>query len=215
METISMKIVSIKRLVLLLILSLASVMTIPAYAWPDTDEMNMCGTAAKNVRSYAGQFRGWADHDNYISQRGMDYYFRTNCPESTATKNYKGKNWTPGAKMRVKLKMHKKHRKHKMHEKHMHKKHHAHNPNHKNHADCIRTDALNYSGIVKKGGRPLQTVDANFFRQAQAVLNMSKVKRISKVHRKAHDPKHKNHADCIRVDGMNNAGSVVRAIRKR
>ena len=123
-----MKIVSIKRLVLSLTLFLASVMTLPAYAWPDTDEMNMCGAAAKNVRSYGGQFRGWAEHDNYIAQRGKGYYFRTNCPESTATKNYKGKNWTPGAKMRVKPKMHRK----RMHKKHMH------NPNHKNHADCIR-----------------------------------------------------------------------------
>ena len=45
---------------------------------------------------------------------------------------------------------------------------------------------------IKKANRRLQTVDANFYRQAQAVLNMSKVKRVAKVHKKAHDPNHKN-----------------------
>jgi hypothetical protein len=218
-----MKIVSIKRLVLLLILSFGSVLTLPAYAWPDTDEMNMCGAAAKNVRAYGGQFRGWAAHDNYIAQRGKGYYYRTNCPESKATKNYKGKNWTPGAKMRVKPKMHKKRMyKKRMHKKYkMHKKHNAHNPNHKNHADCIRVDAMNNSAIfIKKATRGLQanrlqTVDANFYRQAQAVLNTTKVKRTAKVHRKAHNPNHKNHADCIRVDGLNASNSsAVRVVRR-
>ncbi|KAG1694928.1 hypothetical protein GQR58_006858 [Nymphon striatum] len=198
-------------------------MSLPAYAWPDTDEMNMCGTAIKNVRSYGGDFRGWAAHDNYISQRGKAYYFRTNCPESKATKNYKGKDWTPGAKMRAKPKMHKK-RMHKKHKKHMHKKHHAHNPNHKNHADCIRVDKMNNSRLfIQKATRGLQrSSDADFYRQAQAVLNMGKAKRVSKkrkmykkMKKKAHNPNHKNHADCIRVDGMNNAGSAVRLIRKR
>ncbi len=219
METIPMKIVSIKRLVLALALTLGSVMTLPAYAWPDTDEMNMCGAAIKTVRNYAGDHRSWAAHDNYVAQRGKAYYQRTNCPQSKATKNYKGKNWTPGAKMHKKS-THKKHSK-KMHKHHMknhmkkHMKHHGHNPKHKNHADCVRTDRLNNAGITKKNAarhlhKGAHKVDHNFLRQAQAVLNMSRVKRVSKVH----NPKHKNHADCVRTDGLNNSGAVVRVVRK-
>jgi len=229
-----MKTVSIKRLVLSLSLLLASVMTMPAYAWPDTDEMNMCGSAVKNVRSYASEFRGWAAHDIYIDARGLDYYFRTNCPESKATKlkTY----WKPGAKMTPAKMMKRKARKHGAHKKHKdlkghkgkyhkqkHHKHHAHDPNHKNHADCIRVDKMNNSAIfLNKAKRRIhqqkqtrvQTVDYNFYRQAQAVLNMGKANHVSKKHKHhAHNPNHKNHADCIRVDALNNSGSVIRAIR--
>jgi len=94
-----MKIVSIKRLVLTLILTAGSVFTLPAYAWPDTDEMNMCGAAVKKIRAYAGEHRGWDARDNYIKHLGAQYYYLANCPQSKATKNYKGKDWTPGAKL--------------------------------------------------------------------------------------------------------------------
>lgn len=213
METISMKIVSIKRLVLALILGLGSVMTLPAYAWPDIDEMNMCGAAVKNVRSYGSDHRGWAARDNYIAHRGKAYYHRTNCPQSKATKNYKGKNWTPNTEMRTKAKVHKKDA-HKHHKKHSRKHHGQHNTHHKNHADCIRTDHLNSTGAIvqKKAYRRVHNnIDANFYRQAQAVLNMSKVKRVSKIH----NPKQKNHADCVRTDGLNNGGAIVRVVRKK
>ena len=87
METSLMKINSIKKLVLALIFTVGSFMTLPAYAWPDVDHMNMCGAAAKTVRAYGGNFRGWAAHDNYIAQRGgAKYYFRTMCPETKAVK---------------------------------------------------------------------------------------------------------------------------------
>jgi len=210
METIPMKIVSIKRLVLSLALTLGSVMTLPAYAWPDTDEMNMCGAAIKTVQNYAGDHRSWAAHDNYIAQRGKTYYQRTNCPQSKATKNYKGKNWTPDAKIHKKH-MHKKHSKN-MHKRHM--KHHGHNPKHKNHADCVRTDRLNNAGITKNNAarylhKDAYKADYDFYRQAQAVLNMSRVKQVSKMH----NPKHKNHADCVRTDGLNNTGAIVKVIR--
>ena len=211
METIPMKIVSIKRLFLALTLGLASVMTLPAHAWPDTDEMNMCGAAVKNVRSYGGNHRGWAEHDNYIAQRGNAYYYRTNCPQSKAIKNYKGKNWAPRTKkMRVKHKMHKKHMQHK---KHMYKHHKKYlNKHHKNHTDCVRVDRMNNGGAtVRKATRRSYQSNDVFYRQAQAVLNMSRVKHVSKVH----NPKHKNHADCLRTDGLNNGGSVVRVVRKR
>ena len=223
-----MKIVSLKRLVLSLVLGLGSVMTLPAHAWPDTDEMNMCGAAAKNVRSYGGQFRGWAAHDNYVAQRGKAYYYRTNCPESKATKNYKGKDWTPGAKMvPAKPKRMMKVKAKKARKFNAKKRHAKHNPNHKNHADCIRTDALNKSGaIVKRAFRRVQT-DAQFLRQAHALLNMKvapkrkmvpKVKqRMSKVKRVSnfHSPKKMKTADCIRTDGLNSAGAVVKVVRKR
>ena len=221
-----MNIVSIKRLVLSLILMLGSVMTLPAYAWPDTDEMNMCGSAVKNVRSYANGFRGWAAHDIYISERGLDYYFRTNCPEVKASKNYKGKNWTPGAKMvPAKPKRVKKRMANKMPKFNPKKPHAKHNPNHKNHADCIRTDALNKSGPIVKRVKHRKMTDAQFLQQAHRLLNMkaapkpkmvpkqtqrmSKVKRVSNFH----NPKQKNKADCVRTDGLNNSGPIVRVVR--
>ena len=204
MEIIQMKIVSIKRLVLALILGVGSLMTLPAYAWPDTDEMNMCGTAVKHVRAYGNDFRGWSEHDKYIAKRGKAYYHRTNCPQSKATKNYKGKNWTPKATMRAKPVKHKKHT-YKHHKK-------FHNKHHKNHADCVRVDHMNKSGaVVKKATRRAYQSDQAFYRQAQAVLNMSKVKRVSKVH----NPKHKNHADCVRTDGLNKGGAIVKVVRRK
>ena len=218
METISMKTLSIKRLVLALILGLGSFITLPAYAWPDTDEMNMCGASVKNVRSYANDHLGWAAHDNYVAQLGQNFYYRNNCPESKATKYYKGKNWAPGAKMHTKTKAHKKmHKKHAHKHMNHHKKHHGHNTKHKNHADCLRTDRLNnMCSIVKKANRRVHNrehnkIDHDFYRQAQAVLNMSKVHRVSKIH----NLKHKNHADCVRTDGLNNSGSIVRVVRKK
>jgi len=204
-----MKIVSIKRLLLTLTLTLGGVMTLPAYAWPDTDEMNMCGAATKTVRAYNGDHRTWAAHDNYVAHRGNAYYQRTNCPQSKATKNYKGKNWAPKAKM-----MPAKHKMKSMTKSKSHKMHKGHNPNHKHHADCIRTDRLNNAGlIVKKAANQayLQKVDHNFYRQAQVVLNMSRVKPVSKIH----NPKHKHHADCVRTDGLNNGGAIVKVVRKK
>ena len=219
-----MKIVSIERLVLALSVVLGSVMTLPAYAWPDTDEMNMCGSAVKNVRTYEGDFRTWAAHDVYVSHRGSNYYYSTNCPESKATKlkTY----WKPGAKMApAKAKTRKVHKLHKVksYRKHGHK---MHKPKHKKTADCIRTDRLNNSGAIVQRTRPYNknyahsykqkqpkrkvAVDHLFHRQAAAALAMSKVKRVSKIH----NPKHKKSADCIRTDGLNKTGAVVRVVRR-
>ena len=214
--------VSIKRLVLTLILGLSSVMTLPAYAWPDTDEMNMCGAATKIVQAYGGDHRNWAAHDNYVAQRGNAYYQRTNCPQSKATKNYKRKNWTPGAKMRMKPKAHKKNA-HKKHTKHMQMKHSKkmhklhQNTNHKKNADCIRTDALNNGGAIVKKVAHRTLTDAQFLRQAHALLNMGKVRNMSKVKHvsKVHSPKHKNHADCVRTDGLNSSGGIVRVVQSK
>ena len=86
METILMKIHLTKRFVLALFLTMGSFFTLPAYAWPDVDHMNMCGAAAKSVQTYGGNFKGWNAHDIYLFQRGSDYYFRTMCPETVAVK---------------------------------------------------------------------------------------------------------------------------------
>ena len=93
-----MNIISMKRLILALILSLGSFITLPAYAWPDVDHMNMCGAPAKTVRAYGGSHRGWEARDNYISARGMAYYFRTMCPETKAVKMKKAAYKKPAMK---------------------------------------------------------------------------------------------------------------------
>ena len=88
----------IKRLVPALILSVGSFLTLPAYAWPDVDHMNMCGAPAKTVRAYGGSHQGWDARDNYISARGMAYYFRTMCPETKAVKMKKAAYKKPAMK---------------------------------------------------------------------------------------------------------------------
>lgn len=79
-----MKNYSIKKTLLVLILTIGGFLSLPAYAWPEVDHMNMCGSAVKAVRAYNGGFRSWQAHDKYIAQRGNGYYFRTNCPETNA-----------------------------------------------------------------------------------------------------------------------------------
>jgi len=191
-----MKMVSIKRLVLSLIIGAGSFITLPAFAWPDTDEMNMCGAAVKKVRNYGGNFRGWAAHDIYIDQRGLDYYFRTNCPESKATKNYKGKDWTPKAKMAAKPKMRKKPMK-RVHKKKYNKS-----------ADCVAVDRMNTTGpaVRKKGSNRSHRAHDSFYRDAQAVLNMGKKHRTI--------TKKVNNDFCVVTNGLNTRGAAVRVVRK-
>ena len=59
--------------------------------------------------------------------------------------------------------------------------------------------------------------DAQFLRQAHALLNMGKVRNMSKVKHvsKVHSPKHKNHADCVRTDGLNSSGGIVRVVQSK
>jgi hypothetical protein len=73
-----------KKLLLAILLTLGSLMTLPAFAWPEVDHMNMCGPATKVVRAYKGNSQGFAARDRYIAKRGNAYYFRTNCPNTTA-----------------------------------------------------------------------------------------------------------------------------------
>jgi hypothetical protein len=98
-----MNIFSVKRLVLALILTMGSFLTLPAYAWPDVDHMNMCGSPAKLVRAYGGSYKGLQSHDSYISQRGMAYYFRSMCPETKAVRMKKAAYKKPAAKKVIKV----------------------------------------------------------------------------------------------------------------
>lgn len=68
----------------LMVLSLGGVLVLPVFAWPEVDHMNMCGAATKSVQAYAGNWKGWGQHDNYIARRGSAYYLRTNCPKTVA-----------------------------------------------------------------------------------------------------------------------------------
>jgi len=86
-----MRTFSAKNLVFALMLAVGSLFTLPTHAWPDVDHMNMCGAAAKTVRTYNGEFQGWKAHDSYIAKRGMAYYFRSMCPETKAVKMKKKK----------------------------------------------------------------------------------------------------------------------------
>ncbi len=76
-----MNLFSMKKWILGLALTLGSLLTLPAYAWPEVDHMNMCGSATKAVQ--AG-FSNWAQYDRYVAKRGKGYYLRTNCPKTVA-----------------------------------------------------------------------------------------------------------------------------------
>jgi hypothetical protein len=76
-----MNLFSMKKWMFGLVLTLGGILTMPAYAWPEVDHMNMCGSATKAVK---GGFTTWADYDRYVAKRGKAYYLRTNCPNTVA-----------------------------------------------------------------------------------------------------------------------------------
>ena len=75
---------NMKSWLLGLLFTATSVLTLPAYAWPEVDHMNMCGAATKVVQAYGGNWKGWNQHDKYIASRGTAYYLRSNCPKTVA-----------------------------------------------------------------------------------------------------------------------------------
>ncbi len=76
---------TIRKLVLSIIFTFFSFFTLPSYAWPEVDHMNMCGPAAKTSRVYRGEFKGWQSRDQYVvNNRRTGYYYRTNCPGTVA-----------------------------------------------------------------------------------------------------------------------------------
>ena len=180
-----MKTLSIKQLALSLMLGVGSIMTLPAYASSNTAH----NTNHKN-------------HADCVLTDGM------NKSGPIITKS------TGRSKLSVKAFTRPKHKALAKMSK-VKRISAVHNPNHKNHADCVRTDRLNNKGkIVKKvAHRPVRKkhIDQNLYRQAQAVLNMSRVKHVSKIH----NTNHKNHADCVRTDGLNNSGAIVKVVRRK
>ena len=75
-----------KKLSLSLIFTLMAVFANSAYAWPEVDHMNMCGSAAKVIRDYKGNPQAWQNRDMYTDSRKAALYFQANCPETKAGK---------------------------------------------------------------------------------------------------------------------------------
>ena len=149
-----------KKLLPALLLTLGSFITLPAFAWPEVDHMNMCGPATKVVRSYSGNAQSFAQRDQYLAKRGNVYYFRTNCPETKAPVK---KAASKKAKVAYKAKK------------------------------------------AKKSSR--KSAKTN---KAASVRKISK-RLYGKRLRSGYD----EHADCIRVDRMNNYGRPVNVTRQR
>ncbi|MCF6191391.1 MAG: hypothetical protein L3J51_13030 [Cocleimonas sp.] len=129
---------NMKKWFLGLVLTLSSVLTLPTYAWPDVDHMNMCGAAAKPVQ--AG-FRGWAQYDQYVAKRGNAYYYRTNCPNTVASKQAPAK----AVKKAVAKKSYRKVASKRI-AKSSKAKSFKRTVKYDEHADCARVDKMNGSG---------------------------------------------------------------------
>jgi len=137
-----------KKWFLGLAFTLSSLLTLPTYAWPEVDHMNMCGAAAKPV--HAG-WQGWAQHDRYIAKRGNAYYLRTNCPTTVAPVK-KAKPYKKVAKVAKVAKARKSVRIAKSSKAKSFKR----KVKYDMHADCLRVDKMNVSGPavrVKGAGR--------------------------------------------------------------
>ena len=128
-----MNLFSMKKWMLGLILTLGSFVTLPAYAWPEVDHMNMCGSATKVVK--AG-FTNWAQYDRYVAKRGNGYYLRTNCPNIVAPvkKSVIKKSYKKSAKKSVRIEKSSKVKAFKRTVKYDEK------------ADCARVDRMNGYG---------------------------------------------------------------------
>jgi len=137
-----------KKLLFAFIFTLGSLFTLPAFAWPEVDHMNMCGSATKVVRTYGGNAQSFAQRDQYLAKRGNAYYFRTNCPTTAA----------PVKKAKAKK---------------------------------VAYKAKSVASKNKKASK------------------VKRVKKITKRLRGAYD----EHADCLRVDRMNNYGRPVSRLR--
>ena len=142
---------NMKRWFLGVALALSSVLTLPTYAWPDVDHMNMCGAATKPVQ--AG-FRGWAQYDQYVARRGNAYYYRTNCPNTVASKAPR-----KAAKKAVAKKSYRKVVKRKRIAKSSKAKRFKRKVKYDKHADCVRVDKMNGVGpAVQAKGRAYRPV---------------------------------------------------------
>ena len=130
-----------RNLLLALLFTMGSLFTLPAFAWPEVDHMNMCGSATKVVRSYAGSSQGFAQRDRYIANRGNAYYFRANCPTTVAPvkkakTSYKAKKVVRKAKKASKTRS----------VKRITKRLRGSKKGYDKHADCLRVDRMNNYG---------------------------------------------------------------------
>ena len=164
---------TMRKLVLSLILTIGSFLTLPAYAWPEVDHMNMCGAAAKTVRAYGGSFRGWQAHDNFVGYRNRaGYYYRNNCPETVApVKKVAKKTYKKPAKKvykkrvkKVRIAKSSKARKFKRRVKY------------DEHADCARVDRMNGYGsaVVVKRGNAYRPAAQVVYQSSPAKVNYRK-----------------------------------------
>ena len=135
-----MNLFSMKKWMLGLVLTLGCFVTLPAYAWPEVDHMNMCGSATKVVK--AG-FTNWVQYDRYVAKRGNGYYLRTNCPnivapvkKSATKKAVIRKSYKKPAKKRVRIVKSSKAKAFKRRVKYDEK------------ADCARVDRMNGYGTT-------------------------------------------------------------------
>ena len=136
---------NIKRWLLGLAFTVSSILTLPAYAWPEVDHMNMCGAPTKVV--HAG-WQGWVQHDRYIAKRGNAYYLRTNCPTTVAPV----KKAAPAKKKAVK-KSYRKVTKSRRIAKSSKAKSFKRRVKYDEHADCVRVDRMNGVGPAVQARR--------------------------------------------------------------
>lgn len=155
---------TMRKLVLSLILTIGSFLTLPAYAWPEVDHMNMCGAPVKTIRAYGGNFRGWPARDNFVGYlKRAGYYYRTNCPNTSApVKKVAKKTYKKPAK-----KAYKKRVKNVRIAKSSKARTSKRRVKYDEHADCARVDRMNSYGsavVVKR---------ANTYRPAAQVVYQS------------------------------------------
>lgn len=139
-----------KRLIMALILTLGGLISIPSYAWPEVDHMNMCGAAAKVTRAYGGNFRGWAAHDKFVGYKTRaGYYYRNNCP-STKSPVKMAKKVKKVTKRKVVKKSYKKVVKKTRIVKSSKAKSFKKRVKYDMHADCARVDRMNGYGAATR-----------------------------------------------------------------
>jgi len=165
----------IRKLVLSLILTIGSLLTLPSFAWPEVDHMNMCGAAAKVSRTYAGNFKGWQSRDRYVAGKAQaGQYYRENCPRTFAPSNV-----APAYKVVRKAR---KVRRYKRRSKYITKCRYV--------RKCTR---------VKRSKRKVS--------RKKRAKKYPRIARSSKARRFKRRVRYDKHADCVRVDRVNRAGS--------
>ncbi len=170
---------AIRKLVLSLILITGSLMTLPTYAWPEVDHMNMCGSAVKTARAYSGGFRGWSSHDRYVALKSQSgAYYRANCPDIVAPVNARPAKKVLRKKRRVR-----------------------------------KTRRRSRRYVTKC--RYVKRCTKVRVKKRRKARKYPYISRSSKARKFKRTVKYDKHADCVRVDRVNNTGSAVKVVRRR